>query len=71
MNHPSLCTTSSGQSLRFRSLFPEGRGYTFPCDERGHVVLDALTQREMLSYLYARTLIGREFSTPFVEAQMA
>jgi hypothetical protein len=52
--------------LRFVSLFDEGRGLSFPCDEQGHVDIDALTSRARLNYLYARTVIGREFSRPAV-----
>lgn len=52
--------------LRFQSLFDEGRGYAFPCDATGHVDLDAMSERARLNYLYARTVIGREFATPAV-----
>jgi hypothetical protein len=52
--------------LRFQSLFHEGRAYSFPCDEAGHVDLDALGAKARLNYFYARTVIGREFSMPAV-----
>jgi hypothetical protein len=52
--------------LRFASLFSEGRGLSFPCDERGCVDIDRLSARARLNYLYARTCIGREFFTPAV-----
>ncbi len=52
--------------LRFCSLFDEGRGLSFPCDERGHVDIDTLSSRARLNYLYARTVIGREFAMPAV-----
>lgn len=52
--------------LRFQSLFDEGRGYAFPCDERGRVDIDALGHQLRLNYLYVRTLIGRDFSMPAV-----
>jgi hypothetical protein len=52
--------------LRFQSLFDEGRGYAFPCDASGHVDLDAFSERLRTNYLYARTLIGRDFRTPAV-----
>lgn len=54
--------------LRFRSLFNEGRGYAFPCDSAGSVDIDALSAKARLNYLYARTLIGREFFTPAVQS---
>jgi hypothetical protein len=57
--------------LRFRSLFDEGRALAFPCDARGHVDLDALSPRALQNYLYARTVIGREFFMPSVQAPLA
>ena len=56
----------AGYELRFQSLFDEGRGYAFPCDAQGHVDIDALSERARLNYLYARTVIGREFAMPAV-----
>ncbi|WP_374564770.1 hypothetical protein [Ideonella sp.] len=53
--------------LRFRSLFDEGRGFAFPCDAQGHVDLAALSPRALNNYLFAHTLIGRDFSTPAIE----
>lgn len=52
--------------LRFQSLWKEGRGYAFDCDAAGRVDLDALSDTLRNSYLFARTLIGREYSTPVV-----
>ena len=54
--------------LRFQSLFNEGRALTFPCDAQGHVDMDALSTRARDNYLYARTVVGREFATPAVQA---
>ncbi len=59
---------STGFELRFQSLFDEGRGYAFPCDARGHVDLDTMSDRLRNNYLYVRTLIGRDFSLPAVRA---
>ncbi|MBC5785433.1 hypothetical protein H8N03_20970 [Ramlibacter sp. USB13] len=53
--------------LCFRSLFDSGRGYAFPCDGRGTVDLDGLTEQARNNYLYARAMVGRELSTPAVE----
>ncbi len=58
--------TSSGFELRFQSLFNEGRALAFPCDTRGEVDLDALSERARSNYFYARTVIGREFAVPAV-----
>lgn len=57
---------SSPFELRFDSLFNPGRGLVFPCDELGHVELDALSERSRQNYFYARTVIGREYATPAV-----
>ena len=59
---------TSRYMLRFRSLFDEGRGYAFPCDAEGRVDMDGLSQRTLTNYLYARTVIGREFQMPAVHA---
>ena len=56
--------TSLTHELRFESLFRPGRGYTFPCDAAGQVDLRALNERERRSYLHARSLVGRELTTP-------
>lgn len=53
--------------LRFTSLFDAGRAYAFDCDAQGHVNLDSLSARAKLNYLYARSVIGREFSVPEVK----
>ncbi|MBT9527509.1 MAG: hypothetical protein IV105_19820 [Rhizobacter sp.] len=53
--------------LRFKSLFHEGRALTFPCDAGGHVLLDSLSERARDNYLYARAVVGREYSAPAVQ----
>ena len=60
-------TEATRYELRFQSLFTEGRAYSFPCDEEGHVDIDSLGRTERLNYFYARTVIGREFSLPAVQ----
>ena len=52
--------------LRFESLFNPGRGVAVPCDARGQVDLDALSERQKLAYLGARALVGREYAYPVV-----
>ncbi|MDH5541175.1 MAG: hypothetical protein OEY03_17385 [Rhizobacter sp.] len=66
MNSTSLNAIgrSSQFELCFPSLFVEGRGLSFPCDDRGLVDIDKLPDRARNNYLCARTLIGREFATP-------
>lgn len=64
MNAMSAATR---HELHFRSLFNEGFGLAFPCDEHGVVQMDALSERALNNYLYARTVVGREFYTPAVQ----
>jgi len=67
-----IATSSSPEHvdylLTFRSLFNEGHGLAFPCDAKGLVDMDALSSRALSNYLYARTVVGREFNSPAVEA---
>ncbi len=51
--------------VRFRSLF-RGPSLSFPCDEKGRVEIDDLSDRARENYLYARAVIGREFAYPEV-----
>ena len=67
MNESSTLATREGHyELRFTGLFGRGRGYVFPCDVQGHVVLDELSDRSRCNYLYARAVVGAELSIPFV-----
>ena len=53
--------------LRFQSLFDNGRGFAFPCDPKGLVDLDQLSDRARSNYLYARAVVGRELAFPAVQ----
>jgi hypothetical protein len=53
--------------LRFQSLHRQGRGWAFPCNARGEVDLDRLGERARDNYLFARALMGRDYSFPRVE----
>ena len=52
--------------LRFQSLRDSGPGDSFPCDPKGLVDLDQLSDRARINYLYARAVVGREVSIPAV-----
>jgi hypothetical protein len=52
--------------LRFQSLFNPGRALAFPCDAKGRVDLDALSESAKTNYLFARAVVGREFAAPAV-----
>jgi hypothetical protein len=68
MSHYSTNPSASDRyELRFVSLFNPGRGYSFPCDPRGRVDLDALSDGQRCRYLYARAIVGRELSPPAVQ----
>ena len=54
--------------LRFQFLFKEGRALAFPCDDHGQVDIDQLPAGARHNYLCARTLIGREFAMPRLQA---
>jgi hypothetical protein len=59
---------ASGFQLRFRSLFHEGRGYSFPCDALGSVDMDRLSERARVNYLFARAMVGRDLHVAEVVA---
>jgi hypothetical protein len=58
--------TCADFEVRFDDLFHCGRWLTFPCDAQGHVDIDALSERSRNNYLYARAMVGREYSQPSV-----
>lgn len=60
----NACTS---YQLRFASLFHSGRGYAFPCDDKGRVDLDTMSERARNNYFYARAMIGKELAVPAVE----
>jgi len=69
MNTSAMSNQANSEyELRFRSLFDQGRGYSFPCDSSGHVDIDTLSDRARSNYFFARTVIGREFLIPAVQA---
>ena len=59
-------SAGTGFELRFESLFHPGRALAFPCDARGCVELDSLSDPARRNYFYARTVVGREFANPAV-----
>jgi hypothetical protein len=60
-------STATEFRLCFRSLFQEGRGYAFPCDPKGQVDLDHMSERARNNYFYARAMVGRDLAVPAVE----
>ena len=65
----SVAASAVGEAryeLRFTDLFDPGRGFAFPCDARGRVDMERLSGRELLNYLFARALVGKQMSAPTV-----
>ena len=57
--------------LRFASLFTLGRALSFPCDAKGCVDIAALSARAKDNYLFARGMVGRNYSPPSVCRSLA
>lgn len=57
--------------LRYVAACPGGHDYTFPCDEHGHVDMDALNEHDRTEYLFARAVVGRDLARPVVVAMAA
>ena len=68
---PLVSPEPSRYELRFESLIDAGHAYVFPCDAEGHVDMDALSDTARHNYLYARTVVGCEFSLPAVRVSAA
>ena len=56
--------TSTAYELRYEALSQDGQGYAFPCDARGQVDLDRLSDRARTDYLFARAMVGRQLAQP-------
>ena len=67
MSPTSTTCGATRYDLRFRSMSGQRVGYAFPCDAAGRVDLDALGERALNVYLYARAVIGRELTRPVIE----
>jgi hypothetical protein len=68
MTQQSNITGGGEYELRFESLFVPGRALSFVCDRQGRVDLDSATGRLRNNYLFARAMVGRDFSPPVVRA---
>jgi hypothetical protein len=67
MNEPSaLAPPQTRYELRFTGLYDRGRGYAFPCDARGRVDIDELSDRGRTNYFFARAVVGTMLSPPIV-----
>ena len=62
----ALRTDDTRFELRYRSVSPYRCSFAFPCDERGRVSLDELSDLARDNYLYARAMVGRDLLLPQV-----
>jgi hypothetical protein len=60
-----MIMSDPSHEIRYQALF-RGPSLCFPCDERGDVPLDSLSERARENYLYARAVVGVEFAYPSV-----
>jgi len=51
--------------ITYHALF-RGPSLCFPCDERGEVPLDSLSESARENYLYARAVVGVEYAYPSI-----
>jgi hypothetical protein len=58
--------STSQFELRFQSIVDSSCAFVFPCDPRGLVDMDRLSDRNRNNYLYARAMVGRELTPPAV-----
>jgi len=68
MNLSSELAASAEHQLYFASLLALGRALSFPCNCRGEVLFDRLTERARNNYFLARTTVGRDYGVPIVIA---
>ncbi|MDY0749058.1 hypothetical protein SNE35_31465 [Paucibacter sp. R3-3] len=63
-------TSSVADQLFFELFFPTlraaGRSLSFPCDAKGCVALDSLSEPARNNYFLARTLMGWAYGAPRV-----
>ena len=52
--------------LRFAPLRDGTAAMAFPCDRKGQVQLDSLSDRARLDYLFARAVVGCHYARPAV-----
>ena len=68
MRTDPLHPAGSAYYLFFGGLFPTVRSLLFPCDSRGRVEMDAMSERARDNYLFARAVVGCDYQPPVVVA---
>ena len=64
--NPAPRTDVARFELRYRSLSIHRCGYAFPCDAKGRVDIDQLSDEARENYLYARAMVGLDLQHPEV-----
>ncbi|WP_238446644.1 hypothetical protein [Azohydromonas australica] len=67
MNAPSPSRKDRSYQLRFNALDEGGRALVFPCDAKGQVDIDSLSESARNDYFFARAVVGGEFTRPCVQ----
>lgn len=67
VNAPLPSRDDRSYQLRFSPLGGRGDGLVFPCDARGLVDIDSLSDGARNDYFFARALVGGEFARPCVQ----
>jgi hypothetical protein len=67
MNAPRSARHDPSYQLCFSALGAGGRSLAFPCDARGQVDIDSLSEAARNDYLFARAVVGGEFARPCVQ----
>jgi hypothetical protein len=66
MSNDSSTPCGGHFEVLFESLFQPGRALAFPCDCEGHLDFDRCSTAARSNYLFARSMVGREYKWPRV-----
>lgn len=59
----------SAYALRFNDLHREGHGYSFPCDAKGNVDTEGMTETMYRNYARVLSRVGLDYATPQIIPQ--
>jgi hypothetical protein len=65
---PRVRAAAARYELRFQSLFHAGRAFAFPCDARGEVLWEAMSEGARRGFARARERVGVDLAMPAVTA---
>jgi hypothetical protein len=52
--------------MRFQALSKNGTSLSFPCNAQGQVSMDDLSAQLLMSYLFARAVVGCQYAAPLI-----